>query len=314
MNQNRYAGDDVTQALWFHLRAFGGVGQEVDDAGRLIDAIGDLSSSRRLDHPFEDDRTRQEKAIYRLLKLGVIGDYEVNFGAKKFVIHVKPFDFDGCRQRLTDYVRAAKPGKSQPFIRRASEINGVRPRDGALALTRMLIEFTYDEIERSRRRSILEAVLLARQASSDSEIRKRLLDYLQDGLGAERIGQLLESEEVELSAWWELVGKVQTEMDAGELRGLCIRALESDPDHPGLLLTRALAEAMCSDHDERVSSKGIRTAIRSGVETYEISKTDIETSIDEMFDLAATKARDLGPPLTVALLDLADTQPEVRFR
>ena len=315
VNRDRYTGDDVTRGLWFHLQAFGGAGQEVDDAGKLIDALGDLSSSQRLAHPFEDDggRQRQEKAIYRLLKLGVIRDYEVDWGGKKFVIHANPFDFDGCKQRLTDYVRAAKPGKSQPFIRRANEINDVRPRDRALALTRMLIDFTYDEIERSRRRSMLEAALLARQASSDSEIRKRLLDYLQEGVGAERIEQLLESEEVELSAWWEFVDTVQTEMDAGELRGLCIRALESDPDHPGLLLTRALAEAMCSDHDASVSAKGIDTAIRTGIETYEMSRNDIDGSIGKMFDLAATRARDLGPPLTVALLDLADTQPECAF-
>jgi len=313
--RDRNTGDDVTRALWFHLQAFAGAGQEVDDAGRLIDAFGDLSSSQRLDRPFEDDgdRKRQEKAIYRLLKLGVIRDYEIDFGGKKFVIHVKPFDLDKCRQRLIDYVRAAKPGKSQPFIRRANEINDIRPRDGALALTRMLIEFTYDEIERSRRRSILEAALLARQASNDSEIRKRLLEYLQEGFGAQRIEQLLDSEEVELSEWWELIGKVQTEMDAGELRGLCIRALESDPDHPGLLLTRALSETMCSDHDATVSSKGIAAAIRAAVQTYEIPRTDVESSIDEMFDLTATKARDLGPPLTVALFDLADAQPECAF-
>ena len=315
VDRDRHTSDDVTRALWFHLQAFGGVRQEVEDAENLIDALGDLSASRRLAQPFDDDgdRKRQEKTIYRLLKLGVIRDYEVDFGGKKFVIHVSPFDLDGCRQRLADYVRAAKPGKSQPFIRRANEINGVRPRDSALALTRMLIEFTYDEIERSRRRSILEAILLARHASSDTEIRRRLLDYLQEGFGAERIEQLLECEEVELSAWWELVGKVQTEMDAGELRGLCIRALESDSDHPGLLLTRALAEAMCSDHDATVSSKGIGAAIRAAVETYEISATDVESTVNEMFDLAAARARALGPPLMVALLDLADAQPACAF-
>ena len=315
VNRDRHTGDDVTRALWFHLQAFGGAGPEVEDAGALIDAIGDLSCNQRLDHPFEGDgdRKRQEKTLCRLLRLGVICDYEVDFGGKKFVIHVDPFDFDGCKQRLTDYLRAAKPGKSQPLVRRVEEISGDRPRDAALALTRMLIEFTYDEIERSRRRSILEAVLLARHASSDSEVRKRLLDYLQEGFDSGRIGQLLESEEVKLSAWWELVESVQTEIDAGELRGLCIRALESDPDHPGLLLTRALAEAMCSDHDASVSSKGIGTAIRAGVETYEISRTDIDATVDEMFDLAATKARNLGLPLTVALLDLANAEPEFAF-
>ena len=99
-------------------------------------------------------------------------------------------------------------------------------------------------------------------------------------------------------------------MDAGELRGLCIRALESDPDHPGLLLARALAESMCSDHDVTVSSKEIRTAIRVGVEKYEIAQTEIETTIDAMFDLVSTRAHDLGPSLTIALIDLARSRPD----
>ena len=105
---------------------------------------------------------------------------------------------------------------------------------------------------------------------------------------------MLGREKVQLSEWWELVTKVQTEMDAGELRGLCIRALDSYPDHPGLLLTRALAESMCSDHDEMVSSREIGRALRSGIEEYEISRADTAVIIDEMFSLASTRAPDLG--------------------
>lgn len=314
-NRDREISDDVTRALWFHLQSFGGVGQEIANVEAVIDAIGDLSSSRRKELPFGDDSDKKlkEKSIYQLLKLSVIRDYEVDFGGKKFIIHVIPFDLDRCRDRLIEYVRAATPGKIKAFVRLANEINSAGPRQAVLDLARMLVEFTYDEIERSRRRAIMEAIQLARHASSDSEIRRRLLDYLQEGLGSERIEQLLASEEVKLSTWWELVDKVQTEMDAGELRGLCIRALESDPDHPGLLLTRALAEAMCSDHDTIISSKGIATAIRAAVETYEISQSDIESTIGNMFDLAGTRAPNLGPALTTALLDLADTRPHCAF-
>ena len=315
VNGDRMTGDDVTRALFFHLQAFSGASREVGAVEALIDVIGDLSSSQRREIPYgcDDDKKRKEKAIYQLLKLGVVRDYEVDFGGKKFIVHADPFHLDRCRERLVEYVRATTPGKVRVFVRRANAIDADGPdgpRAAALALTGMLVEFTYDEIERSRRRAIMEAVQLARHAVSDSDIRRRLLDYLQEGLGAERIEQLLESEKVELSAWWELVGKVQTEMDAGELRGLCIRALESQPDHPGLLLIRAAAEAMCSDHDEAVSRKNIDAAIGAAVYKYEIPPADIESTIDSLFDLAAARARDLGPPLTIELLDLADGRPD----
>ncbi len=310
---NRQTADDITRALWFHLQAFSGAAREIDDVTDLLNALGDLSSRQRIERPYGDNRIRGEKAVYRLLRLGVIDDYEVDFGSRKFVLHAEAFDFDRCKNRLLEFVRSAQPGRSKSIVRSVDRIGTCRPRDAVLALVTILIEFTYDLVERSRRGMIREALLLARQARDDAEIRTRLLDYLQEGFGAEHIERLLKSEDVELSSWWNLVSKVQTVMDAGELRGLCIRALESDPDHPGLLLARALSESMCSDHDETVSARGIGAAIRGGVEKYGISRTDIEAAIDEMYDLASTRAGDLGPPLTVALLDLADAAPDFAY-
>ncbi len=307
--------DDLTRALWFHLQSFGGAAREVVDVTDLMNALGDLASRQRIERPFEDgdDRIRAEKAIYRLLRLGVIDDYEVEFGSRRFVLHVDAFDFDRCKDSLLEFVRAAQPGRIKSLVRKVNKIDTGRARDAALALATILIEFTYDLIERSRRGMIREALLLARQARGDAEIRIRLLDYLQEGFGAEHIEGLLLNEDVELAAWWDLVSKVQSIMDAGELRGLCIRALESYPDHPGLLMTRALSEAMCTDHDGTVSARGISAAIRSGVEKYGIERTDIEALIDEMYDLASTRAGDLGPPLTVALLDFVDASPDYAY-
>ena len=177
-----------------------------------------------------------------------------------------------------------------------------------------MIEFTYDVIERSRRRAIQESVLLARSAQSDAEIRTRLMDYLQEGLGAERIARLLEQREVRLGEWWELVEAVQTPVDAGELRGLCIRALESYPDHPGLLFARAVAETMCHDHDDSVSWQGIRTAIESCAR-YRIPQDDTGEMLHKLYDLAQVSSRgsDLGVPLAMALLDVPRTGPEFAF-
>ncbi len=166
---DRNTEDDVTRALWFHLQAFSGASREVDAVEALIDVIGDLSSSRRREIPYDgdDDKKHKEKAIYQLLKLGVVRDYEVDFGGKKFTVHTRPFDLDGSRQRLVEYVRATTPGKAKVFVRRANAIKADNPggsREAVLALIGMLVGFTYDEIERSRRRAIMEAVQLARHA------------------------------------------------------------------------------------------------------------------------------------------------------
>ena len=312
-DQNRQTSDDVTRAVWFHLQAFSGLDQEIDDVEHVLDEIGDLSARRRMVFPFgrrDDDRKSKEKAICRLLRLGVIDDYEVEYGRRQFVIHVERFDFDRCKKSLLEYVYAAQPAKGKLLARQAAQIDSASARASVSVFARMLILFTYDVVERSRRRMIQESVLLARQSRDDKAVRVRLLDYLQEGLGAERIDQLLGGEDIELAAWWELVDKVQTPMDAGELRGLCIRALESFPDHPGLLLVRATAESMCSDHDDMVSSQGIGAAIGFGIAKYELRQVEVEAIIDNLFDLAITRAIGLGLPLIVALLDLVDEGPD----
>ena len=313
--QNVKTRDDITRALWFHLQGFNGVDQNIDDIRSVLDEIKDLSAPRLVELPFDGDKdkNRKEKAIYRLLRIGVISDYAVDFGACKFDIQVRGFDLDHCRNSLLDYVHTAQPAKAVVLARRLDEIDSDDNKEAAFALAGNLIEFTYDVIERSRRRMIQEAVLLARQAEGNDEIRARLLDYLQEGFGAERIERLLESEAINLAEWHDLACKAQTPMDAGELRGLCIRALETYPDHPGLLLTRAIAEAMCSDHDDTVSTQGLATAFRRAFVDYELAQQDINAAIDDLFELALTRANGLGFPLVVSLLELDDVEPGLSF-
>ena len=151
---------------------------------------------------------------------------------------------------------------------------------------------------------MMEAVQLGRHATNDAEIRRRVLDYLQEGLGSEYIGELLAAETVRFPPWWDLVRKVKNEMEAGELRGLCIRALESQADHPGLLLARAVAETMCSDRDDRTTSQSIAAALGAAKYKYGIPEEEIDGAVEALFDLSAGQASELGPPLTAELLDL----------
>ena len=226
----------------------------------------------------------------------------------------EPFDFGRCRQKLLDYVQAAQPHRSNEFRERIDAIVPQGPHKDALELVGLLIEFTYDVIERSSRRMIQEAVRLARSANSDADIRARLLDYLQEGLGSERIGRLLDQRDVDLVDWWELIEAVQTPLDAGELRGLCIRSLESYPDHPGLLLARAAAETMCNDHDDSVSWQGFKSAFEACAK-YRIPINDASEVLDKLFDLAQVPSRapDLGIPLTMASLDIGDSGQEFAY-
>lgn len=314
------ARDDITRALFFHLSSFRGTKEEVEDVWCLIGKVMDKPAlvPIKLEFSTDNDKKRKEKAIYRLYKLGFVKDYTVDSGTREFEIRRAGFDFRRFRNRLLNYVRNVAPGKLASIRRRIDQIDPADHHRALLGLAAVHVEFTYDEIERARRRAIQEAILLARQSESDAEVRKRLLDYLQEGVGHEQIGELVRREQVDLQLWIDLVDKIGNPIEAGELRGLCIRALESSPDHPGLLLTRGVVEALASDYYWNVASTNIARSIIVGIEKYDIAAEHFEGVIERLFGLSSAgpsrpaEAVRLESALTMALVDLLEVR-EHRF-
>lgn len=305
-NSHANTRDDVTSALYFHLSSFEGMHTEKQAVGDLIDEIGTLTDAKRLEIAWGFDESSgktTEKAILRLIRTGVLSDYQVDFGSKKYVIDVDTFDLDRCKDRVVEYVRRAQPARSRIFSEKIANINETNPTVAAKALVSQLIEFTYDVVERSRRNAMREAVLLARVENTDDGIRDRLLNYLQEGVGAIRINELAEQEEVRLADWWEIIEKLHTPVDAAELRGISGQTLNTYPRHPGLRFARAASEAMCSDHDDSFSWREFKGAVMDAVE-MKIPEDTIVQLLENLYDLSLTRAQGMLAPLTMALLDL----------
>ncbi len=302
--------DDVTRALFFHFNAFEGSASDVDSAREVLRRAGDLTKSHRVELPMDEEK-RKEKAVCVLRRVGVVREYDVEYRAKKIIAHFEPFDAERSRRRLAEYFVAADPARAGILQRKAEAVAASDNQAHALELARLLIEFTYDQVERGRRRMTREAMLLARNAQNDAEIRQRLLDYLSEGVGAANLEKLLEQPQVDFKAWWGFVEKINLPQEAGELRGMCIRALESWPEHPGLLLTRAVAEALCTDQDQAVSATGIVDAIRSGLEKYELGEQELEAAVHRIFEAAGNGRPPLAAPLTVALVRLGAAAGDV---
>ena len=301
---NKKMNDDITRVLWFHLNNFSGEEREIEMIGIVIDEIGSFDSNEAVEIPFWKDKEKekwQEKAIYRLVKVGVIKDYEKEWGSRLYRVYTKAFELEECKQNLLDYVQDSQPGRLKIFSDELHKIDypeGIKPC--ITKLSRMLISFTYDQIERSRRRSIQESILLARNAKNDSEIRSRILYYLQEGLGKESFVELLEQTDVELSPWRDIAEKIHNPVDAGEIRGLSIRSLESFPDHPGLLFVRAISEIMCSDRDVSTTEQVIYSSFKYSSTRYDIDEEDVIQTIKWMADIASIKTKELSLPLAFA--------------
>ena len=312
------ARDDITRALYFHLEGFKGITAELEDIEKLVATIMPRVPFIPISILFSDkNKARKEKSIYRLYKLGFIKDYTVDWGKKEFLVTTNRFDFQKFREKFLDYVRNIAPGKLRSTRRKVDSIDPEIHNRAIIDLAKILIEFTYDEIERARRRAIQESILLARQSKSDSDVRRRLLDYLQEEIGYEKIDELLQREQVDLHEWINLIDKIQNPIEAGELRGLCIRALESSADHPGLLFVRGVAETMTADYYWNVASMEISRAIKVGIEKYDVTTEHIANVIQRLFnqirdDSAVTKDKlyQIETSLTMALLDVAENRDD----
>jgi len=308
--------DDVTRQLYFHVRAFAGADKERADVIKILEALPDLTRRDRVSLPFwpdEEDSKKQEKAILRLVQAGIFEDYEVDYGARHFVAHLQPFDLGRARNRILEYVQTSQPGRIRAVARELENIQDDQPRGAAVRLVDSLIAFTYDVIERARRRALQEAVQVARTAATDAAIRARLLDYLQEGIGTEQFEQLLRENVVRLEAWFAFIDKIQTAVDAGELRGLAIRALESYPDHPGLLLLRGVSESMCSDRTERVVAESLYASFNAALRRYDVQEGEVQKTVQVLSDLASAKATALAMPFTIALCRLNESSPNLTW-
>jgi ATP-dependent DNA helicase RecQ len=142
-----------------------------------------------------------------------------------------------------------------------------------------LIAFVYDTVERARRRSLREMWLAARESKTDGELRTRILDYLSEGDVAPVLMRLAEEEQLRLPAWADALEGITSDHDAREWRGSAARLLGSYPDHPGLLLARAMSELVDSAGAAAEGSSALKSFLNSSLSRYGVPESELTESL-----------------------------------
>lgn len=247
----RAAKDDVVQSMWFHLNTYGGIDGEHFSLKQVSEILAPTTSMRKVSLPFAGAQDEREKALHRLTLLGVVADYTVEYGSQEFVVTVKGISPDEVVQNLLTFVERSQPGRTEALAQRVNR-DYRKVIDAIDSCGLALMEFVYDTIERSRRRSMREMWLAARESASkgqeaDKELRRRILDFLSEGDLMPGIEALVDSQEYSYVKWQQLWGLMNSANDAREWRAASARLLASYPAHPGLLAGRGLAELIDLD-------------------------------------------------------------------
>lgn len=308
--------DDIGTAMYFHFNQYNGVESETKSLLKTVDLLHrsqplDTPGSREINYSGEERQKKAlERDIVRLIRLRIAEYYEVNYGAKKMIVHVRMWTEVDIREGLAEYVGRFDRARA---VAMKDELADVLESCGGDLLQivrvgcRTLVDYLYETVEPARRRALHETVLMARTCSEDSQIRERMLDYLSEGKGSEKIDRLLKESRLDWDEWHSLFGDVANEgqMEAGRLRGLFIRSLESNPGNPALLLGRAIAECACRDAVLDVVIGNMRAAIEA-LPRY--SREDrLDQAVDGMCEwIAHAEDNGLGP--LCALADLSADQ------
>lgn len=278
---------DILRQLWFHFNTFSGKAVEERALADFVETLDWNGEAGIKVVPFgdgDDVLAARERAILRLHQVGAVTDYLKEWGSRSFEIRLAEATLDDLDAAYLSFVARAQPGRLEERRSVVGSLPAELPADRAKRLATMAMELVYDTVEKSRRRALREMRLLAVGSLSNREIQQRIEDYFREGDLAPQLEALVESTELTLSEWFGVL-RTQTRMDEGELRGATARLLESYPDHPGLLLGRALVE-LIGGTNEYEFKDNLTRSLAFGAERYGMSAKDLAGVVEVMLELA----------------------------
>jgi len=268
--------DDVTRALWFHANSFQGIDTEVNETSQVLLRLGDVSIPGVIAiRSAALGSERIEKVLHRLVVLGVVSDYTLEYGSaghstRIFQVRLSGAEPDDVVESFRRYVASYQPRLGEEEASRAKALIAASHNEFVLQAANLLIEFIYEHVEQARRRSLSEMLRALDQSTSGEELRTRILDYLQHTEFDEKLDVVRTSTLGGLDALEPLLDELVTPNDAAALRGSVGRLLGSYPDVPGLLLIRALTESIAKDCEMEVVRENIQATIEFAADKYGI--------------------------------------------
>ena len=283
--------DDVDRMLYFHISSFGGIEDELMEAKKVLEMIGDISKARFVTiSSFQGDREKVEKVIYRLSILGIVEDYTIDFSANEFNITLNDFSKERIIKNYGEYVKAYQEGIVDAKVSALERISSNNPTEFVLQAIRILLQdFVYDVIEGGRRQAFAQLLEVTTNASKITDeksrskmVREEILRYL--GNTQVDLVKKISDNPDDLSQIKPLIDKLSIKKRQ-DLYAEVGRALQAYPQHPGLLLSRAYMRILSGIEDVNEIADTISAVIGFGSQLYRIDNNQIITTISNVINV-----------------------------
>ena len=264
--------DDVTRVLYFHNGSYAGIERDKDIVRGVVEHIN-FADSNAQNVVLNYARSDVEKAVHRLITLGVVRDYTLDYANEEFSLWPAQWTKESVIEHYKEYVSGYQ--RDEMFIK-----NKIRPLEEldsegvdfiADAVEILLSDFIYDSVEKSRRTTIRNLLTVVNNASNlsgdeqDTQIRKDVLEFLSTTY-AKDIRRLSDNPR-DLQIPMELVdsARIQTPKLLAQIN----RALQSYPDSPSMLLTQLVCIIRLHRYDNAENLMNyIGAIIRYACESY----------------------------------------------
>jgi ATP-dependent DNA helicase RecQ len=282
--------DDITRNLYFHIKAFRGIAEEKQDVEEILKQLGGVTKKsekvlsipdkiRQKEDKYTKARGIAEKVLHRLLLIGVISDYTINYSRKEFTVKLSGASKEEILETYGKYVASYLDSRKQTEIEKASQLLLLSHLEFIMEMINLLLHFIYDVIERRRREALYQILLICEGSPSDVAFRRRVLTILEETEYSKILGEIVNDKEVDVMKVKDLFGKITSTNQAAELRGEVSRYLGDYPDHPSLCMLRALSEIFSDDKNLDVVKQYFMATISFAFTKYGLSD-------DIVFDFA----------------------------
>ncbi|ONN28093.1 hypothetical protein XJ44_00020 [Thermosipho affectus] len=240
--------DDISTQAFFHFSSFEGEEIERKNLIKLFQKLKPYI--KKLDNGKVGYLTIKsldknfEKAIYRLTILGVVEDYTIQYenSSRSYELKLRKLNVEEIKQNLINYLKRYKTKTYiDNFVKKYFK-NKMSFEDFMIKIIEALIEFVYDEIEKQRRRALYTMVEVARNAKTNEEIKKYILNYFNESVYTKDLIHFIKELNIkELinfmdEIYYEDIEKIEN------LYGNVQRLLESYPDNPPLYIISTLSK------------------------------------------------------------------------
>ena len=261
---------DLLVQLWFMFNSYKGRDQDKELAldlwnRKLAPSIAGMSvgatKTKELSFRGNNHRKTEERAIFRLMLLGVVEDYTIDSRVSKFSIRVKNITPDDVKQHLHNYLMQYKlkdfADKKVAAVRQDTVEHALE--DGI----DVLIDFIYDEIVAKRKQALHTMCDLCNNFKEDKDFREAILNYLQESEFSDQLRgwRNRNFDEIGLESVHKLLGKITALDEMKRLVGTTRRMLDEDPTNLALRYLSTCARAKSQTESDSSTQQEAETLV-----------------------------------------------------